>query len=77
MSQQECASISYAKTHPASFKIINGSQHLAATPKVNNVNFCPSLGNFHMKFLLNKDAINTHDVTSPMKARSKEAANSN
>jgi hypothetical protein len=77
MNQQECASIFYAKTHPASLKIIDGSQHLGAVPKVGNVIFCPSVGNFHMKSLPNKDAINNHDVTSPMKARNKEVANFN
>jgi len=77
MNQQECASISYAKTHLTSFKIIDGFQHPRATPKVGDVNICPSVGSFHTKFLPNKDAIDTHDVTSLMKAKGKEATNSN
>jgi hypothetical protein len=32
MSQEECASISYAKTHLVNFKIIDGSQHPANEP---------------------------------------------
>ncbi len=77
MSRQECASKSYAKTHLASLKIIDCSQHPSVVPKVGNVNFSPSVGSFHMNCLLNKDAVGTHDVTNPMKARGKEVANSN
>jgi hypothetical protein len=77
MSPQECDSISYAKTHSASLKIIDCSQHPRAISKVGNVNFSPNEGNFHMKSLPNKVVVDTHDVTSPMKARGEEVANSN
>lgn len=60
-----------------SLKILDYFQHPGAVPKVGNVNLSPSVGSFHMKVLLNKDAVDTHDVTSPMKAKGKEVANSN
>lgn len=77
MNQQKCDSISYAKTHLASLKMIDCFQHPRAISKVGNVNFRPRVGNFHMKFLPNKDVVDIHDVASPVKARGKEVANFN